>query len=178
MTPILGSIEWFAPYLMAIAHAAARLPTLDLYISIYVTCLCNPEAVPPIPNCDVTIVRPSVGMLLRGLVTPPPLSSKPGPEQEPRASMASSQAEEGGAGTEEDAGKGKGLDADADVDVEADLALNIHEKLQWVGRGGGVGVCASGPESMTREAGNAVARLRLGGWGLGEVGLHTELFSS
>lgn len=43
---------------------------------------------------------------------------------------------------------------------------------------GGVGVCASGPESLTREAANAVARLapkhrtRVGG-----IALHTEVFS-
>jgi len=46
---------------MDIAHATASLSIsvapLDLHISIYVTCLCNPEAVPLIPNCDVTIIH-------------------------------------------------------------------------------------------------------------------------
>jgi ferric-chelate reductase len=43
---------------------------------------------------------------------------------------------------------------------------------------GGVGVCASGPESLTREAGNAVARLALShGTRVGGITLHTEVFS-
>lgn len=43
---------------------------------------------------------------------------------------------------------------------------------------GGVGVCASGPESLTREAANAVARLALThGTRVGGIALHTEVFS-
>jgi ferric-chelate reductase len=43
---------------------------------------------------------------------------------------------------------------------------------------GGVGVCASGPESLTREAANAVARLvPAHGTRVGGIALHTELFS-
>lgn len=53
-----------------------------------------------------------------------------------------------------------------------------EEKLQWVGIGGGVGVCASGPESLIRETQNAVARIgTVRGVQLGGVGLHTELFA-
>jgi hypothetical protein len=43
---------------------------------------------------------------------------------------------------------------------------------------GGVGVCASGPESLTRETGNAVARLAPAhGTRVGGIALHTEVFS-
>ncbi|KIK93307.1 hypothetical protein PAXRUDRAFT_522232 [Paxillus rubicundulus Ve08.2h10] len=48
----------------------------------------------------------------------------------------------------------------------------------WVGRGGGVAVCASGPESLTTAAQNAVARLGLSrGIELGGVAIHVERFS-
>ena len=43
---------------------------------------------------------------------------------------------------------------------------------------GGVGVCASGPETLTREAANAVAILApTHGTRVGGIGLHTEVFS-
>ena len=57
--------------LMDIANTVAPSQSLDLHISIFVTCLCDPSAVPPIPNSDVTVFRPSVTELLRELVTPP-----------------------------------------------------------------------------------------------------------
>lgn len=141
-----GCIEWFASQLTDIANAvAASDNTLDLHISIYVTCLCNPEAVPSIPNSVVTVHRPSVGALLRELVTPPTSSS----------SSSSS------------------VGASDDMDIEAG-----EEKLAWAGLGGGVAVCASGPETLVRETQNAVARLGTRrGVELGGVGLHTELFA-
>jgi ferric-chelate reductase len=75
-----GSIDWFAPALMDIAHAAASSSTsvapLDLHISIYVTCLCNPEAVPSIPNCDVTIIRPSLYKVILDLTNHSEIPSK------------------------------------------------------------------------------------------------------
>ena len=116
--------------LMDLANAVSSSDTsLDLHISIYVTCLCDPEAVPPIPNSEVSVYRPSVGKVLQELVTPP-------------------------------------------ADPEADA------KLAWVGLGGGVAVCASGPETLLRETQNAVARLGLRrGAELGGIGLHTELFA-
>lgn len=43
---------------------------------------------------------------------------------------------------------------------------------------GGVGVCTGGPESLTREAANAVARLApTDGTQVGGIALHTEVFS-
>ena len=58
-----GCIEWFAPQLTDLATAVSGT-SLDLHVSIYVTCLCNPEAVPPIPNSEVTVLRPTVRKLL------------------------------------------------------------------------------------------------------------------
>lgn len=123
--------------------AASPSSSLDLHISIFVTCLCNPEAIPPIPNSDVSIDRPSVHKLLDELFTPPSSPSE----------------------TDNDSEIGEGI-------------ANTSAKLKWVGLGGGVGICACGPESLTREAANAVARLgMLRGVELGGVALHTELFA-
>jgi ferric-chelate reductase len=119
--------------LMDIANAAAG-SSLDLHISIFVTCLCDPEAVPPIPNSITTIVRPDVHRLLEHVLSPPP--------------------------------------ADGDVEGESRSAA------QAVTDRGGVGVCASGPESLTRESANAVARLAPShAKSVGGIGLHTEVFS-
>ncbi|KAI0691823.1 iron reductase [Cytidiella melzeri] len=128
-----GCIEWFSPMLMDIANASAG-SSLDIHFSIYVTCLCNPEAVPAIPNSEVNIYRPSVGKMLRELVTAP---------------------------------------------ARGDAGEKVSEaKLEWVGLGGGVGVCASGPEGLIRETQNAVAKMgALRGVQLGGIGLHTELFA-
>ncbi|OCH86238.1 iron reductase [Obba rivulosa] len=131
-----GCIEWFAPVLADIASAVEGT-SLDLHISIFVTCLCQPEAVPSIPNSDVNILRPSVITLLHDLVTPP---SAPAPDDASKESF--------------------------------------RQNLKWVGLGGGVAVCAAGPESLTREAQNAVARMGMvRGMELGGIGLHTELFA-
>ncbi|OJT14547.1 Ferric reductase transmembrane component 3 [Trametes pubescens] len=153
-----GAIEWFAPMLTEIANTVAGT-SLDLHVSIYVTCLCNPEAVPPIPNSDVTITRPSVTALLRDLVTPPA----------PHAHTVAMRADADSKSLESESHEG------ADTEAEKPSA---SARLSWVGLGGGVAVCAAGPESLTREAQNAVARIGLTrGVELGGVGLHTELFA-
>ncbi|KAL0575933.1 ferric-chelate reductase Frp1 [Marasmius crinis-equi] len=147
-----GSLDWFAGMLRDIANVVARegKEDLDLHISVFVTCLCNPEEVPSIPNMDVTIQRPSVKELLRGIITIPSLkdgTSTPSPA----------------ASVEE---------------VPETVAGTVAAKLHWIGLGGGVAVCASGPESLTREASNAVAALSMTrGIELGGVVLHTEVFS-
>jgi len=130
-----ASIQWFAPMLIDLANTVAGT-SLDLHISIFVTCLCKPEEVPPIPNTEVSILRPSVGSLLQGLVIPP---------------------------------------SDIEKD-DSDSAL--ASRLNWVGLGGGVAVCAAGPESLTTETRNAAAKLAITrGMELGGIGLHTELFA-
>ena len=114
--------------LMDIATVVAGCSSLHLRISIFVTCLCAPEAVPPIPNSVVTMERPTARQLLNDIITPP-----------------------------------------------ADCATG---GLKWVGLGGGLGVCASGPSELTREVANAVAMLSLSGSAaeIGGVELHTETF--
>ncbi|KAH8108382.1 iron reductase [Phellopilus nigrolimitatus] len=62
-----GSIHWVAPLLTEIA-LLAETSSLDLHITVFVTCLCDPEAVPPIPNCDVLLERPSVHRMVESLV--------------------------------------------------------------------------------------------------------------
>lgn len=42
----------------------AQHSSITLHIEIFVTCLCDPEAVPDIPNCEVSIERPQVSKLL------------------------------------------------------------------------------------------------------------------
>jgi hypothetical protein len=177
-----GAIDWFAPALMDIATAAAS-PGLSVHISVYVTCLCNPEAVPPIPNCDVTIVRPSIYKVLNDLVTPP---------EEP--SSKSLEAAQSRTGIEVVARLPTAKSADgrpatatttttresSEVELEGsdDFDPSVRNRLPWIGLGGGLAVCASGPESLTREAANAVARLQMHrGLDVGIVGLHTEVFS-
>ena len=130
--------------LMDIAKTAFGT-SLDLHISVFVTCICDPEAIPHIPNSDITIIRPSIHDLLDDLLALPksesPEPSTPDIEDTPAKSSCGS-------------------------------------KLGWVGLGGGVAVCASGPESLIREAHNAVARIGLTrGVELGDVALHTEVFS-
>jgi len=123
-----GHIHWVASMLMDIATVVSGCPSLDLHISTFVTCLCDPEAVPPIPNLVVTMERPTAHQLLDDMITPP-----------------------------------------------ADGAVG---GLRWVGTGGGLGVCASGPIELTREVANAVAKLSLSRSvkEFGGVGLHTETF--
>src|SRR6266404_1158386 len=120
--------------LIDIANAAAE-SSLDLHFSIFVTCLCDPEAVPLIPNSITTLVRPNVHRLLEDLLSPP-----------------------------------------RDVDGENAGSL-LPQSQRAIGQGG-VGVCASGPESLARETANAVARLApLHATRVGGITLHTEVFS-
>jgi ferric-chelate reductase len=122
--------------LMDIAEAAADDASLDLHISIFVTCLCDPAAVPAIPNSVVTTSRPDVHQLLARVLSP--------------------------------------TLAEDDVEDERKREAGSEQVVCQ----GGVGVCASGPESMTREAANAVARLRpVHGKRVGGIALHTEVFS-
>lgn len=57
-----------------IANTAVNC-SIDLHISIFVTCLCDPEAVPLILNCDMALARPSIYTLLQDLTGPRSVSS-------------------------------------------------------------------------------------------------------
>ncbi|KDR79548.1 hypothetical protein GALMADRAFT_265940 [Galerina marginata CBS 339.88] len=166
-----GDIEWFAPALIDVANTAALSSTssnaLDLHISIYVTCLCNPKSIPPIPNCDVTVLRPSVYRILASLISPYRKTVEGG-NADHRVSSAPSE---------------KASSSESDETGESDMYRGIEasydSKFGWFANGGGVAVCVSGPQSLTREASNAVARVEMSGRGrqLGGVGLHTEVFT-
>ncbi|KAF8647908.1 hypothetical protein AX16_006440 [Volvariella volvacea WC 439] len=154
-----GALQWFLPMLSQIAGVAAS-SSLDLYITIFVTCLCDPDTVPPLPNCDVLVIRPSAYVLLQGLITPPPTQP--------------TKASEAGSVTSDNNTQGDG----AGNDVETVEAARPNTRLRWCGLGGGVAVCVSGPGSLIRETSNAVARLGMTrGAELGGIALHTELFS-
>lgn len=122
--------------LMDIADAAGEESSLDLHISIFVTCLCDTPALPAIPNSTVTTTRPDVYQLLARILSP----------------------------------------ASVEDDVEDESERKAGDER--VVCQGGVGVCASGPEGLTREAANAVARLgSVHGRRVGGIALHTEVFS-
>lgn len=158
-------MEWFTPMLMEIAQTAAEPNSgLDLHFTVFVTCLCNPEAVPAIPNLDVLLIKPSATDLLRALVAPQ--VSAPSPSLDGEGKAASVDVEKEGGGGQEGAA----------VSVEPVLPMN-KTPLRGVASGG-VGVCAAGPESLTRETANAVARLSMKrGVELGGIGLHTEVYA-
>ena len=126
-----GCMRWFAAQLAEMALLAERDPSLTVHFTVFVTCYCAPESVPPIPNCDVRVERPEVRRLLEELVS----------------------------------------GRDAGEDGEKRNAVAKYE-------GGGLAVCAAGPESMARHAKNALARLSLTSGGrLGRIGCHTEVYS-
>lgn len=113
-----GHIRWFAPQLQGLA-ALAQDPAygVQFEIRIFVTCLCDPEAISPIAGC---VVEEVVGARPKGGV----------------AALLKDFMEDG-----------RSRD------------------------GNSIAICATGPESLTREAKNAAARLG------GGVEVHTELFS-
>ena len=157
-----------------VAESSASSPIpLELHISIYVTCLCNPEAIPPIPNCSVTIIRPSVYRVLRDLTGAAPA---PVADRKSRASSASEDSAPGPRRAYADREKEASREAIEVVDAEEDATPRMPFVAQ---AGGGLAVCASGPEGLIREAANAVARLQMSGRGvaLGGIALHTEIFS-
>ncbi|KAJ3795542.1 iron reductase [Lentinula aff. detonsa] len=191
-----GGISWFTSLLIPIANVVAECPDLDLHVSIYVTCLCNPEAVPAIPNSDVLMLaqRPDTSKILLDLTTAPRMKKGQcccagGSDGEDVKCTCGSAC----AGSDDDMNKTVKSSASSLDDLEIKEVPRDHlardpeacpalvdasAKLQWVGLGGGVAVCASGPGSLTREASNAVAKLSLlRSVELGGVGLHTEMFS-
>jgi ferric-chelate reductase len=64
----IGCIDWFSHQLSEIATAALEDSSLSLHIKFFVTCLCDPEAAPVIPNSEVMTIRPSIHDLLVPLI--------------------------------------------------------------------------------------------------------------
>jgi len=152
-----GAIRWFASFLNTIARQAAACQGLDLHMTIYVTCLCNPDAVAEIPNCDVLVARPRVGEVIKRVV-----DGSPDP---------ANQAEEGDLVIEKTADKGEEMSEESE-------SCETHTPGP-AAAGGGLAVCASGPQDLTREAANAVAALSASRKGreLGSIALHTEVYA-
>ena len=152
-----GTMGWFASFLNVIALHAATCPELDLHITVYVTCLCDLGKLPRVPNCDVLLSRPGVVEVVRRVVEG---SLDP-------AKMV-----------EEEDGDLVFGEPSGETDKKS-YAGTTEEGWGPVWGGGGFAVCASGPQSLTREAANAVAALSGSGRAreLGPIGLHTEVFA-
>ncbi|KAJ7361090.1 iron reductase [Mycena albidolilacea] len=161
-----GAISWFAPHLLQIATLAARPEAqLDLRIRIFVTCLCDPTAVPRIPGCTVTEARPSVGQVLDRLLDP---VAAPGADCCGDLGPIKGRDSTSGASS---------ASASTDELRDADLEKGGQEPGEVSGRGG-VAVFAAGPGSLIREAGNAVALANLGkGRAAGGVAFNAEVFT-
>ncbi|KAG6867948.1 hypothetical protein C0993_009199 [Termitomyces sp. T159_Od127] len=154
-----GYLNWFAPLLRAIARTAAAA-SVRLTMTAYVTCMCSPEDV-DVPGLVVRVGgRPDVSRLVRGVSVGHIGTTIRGSEEDLCTCGCADEA----------------LKAQEDEEEEESLAGDEER-----GKGGArgerqesVGVCASGPESMIREAANAVAGYAAAGR---EVGFHAEVFA-
>lgn len=127
-------------------NTAASSATLDLHISISITCICDLDAIPPIPNSEVAIFRPSVTFFLRELTTIPSSIHV----------------------------KESSSSIDADVEELAEKAAK--SKLWWVAVDGSVGVCvrsgvarSGGAEYCGKAGGGEGKGSRWGGVAYGAV---------
>ncbi|KAG5732756.1 Ferric reductase transmembrane component 1 [Termitomyces sp. T112] len=154
-----GYLNWFAPLLRAIARTAAAA-SVRLTMTAYVTCMCSPEEV-DVPGLVVRIGgRPDVSRLVRGVAVGHIGTTTRGSEEDLCTCGCVDEA----------------LKAQEEDEDEESLAGDV-EKGKGVVRGQkqeSVGVCASGPETMIREATNAVAGYAVEGR---EVGFHAEVFA-
>ncbi|KAG6890390.1 hypothetical protein C0992_001781 [Termitomyces sp. T32_za158] len=156
-----GNLNWFAPLLRAIARTAAAA-SVRLTMTAYVTCMCSPEEV-DIPGLVVRVGgRPEVSRLVRGVTVGHIGTTIKGSEEDLCT-----------CGCADEALKAQ----EEDEEGEEESIASDEERGRGVARGErqeSVGVCASGPESMIREAANAVAGYAAGGR---EVGFHAEVFA-
>ncbi|KAG6874035.1 hypothetical protein C0995_006892 [Termitomyces sp. Mi166 len=154
-----GYLSWFAPLLHAIARTAAAA-SVRLTMTAYVTCMCSPEEV-DIPGLVVRIGgRPDISRLVRGVAVGHIGTTIRGSVEDLCTCGCVNEA----------------LKAQEEEEEEESLAGD-EEKGKGVARGErqeSVGVCASGPESLIREAANAVAGYGARGR---EVGFHAEVFA-
>jgi ferric-chelate reductase len=156
-----------------------------------VTCFCNPEAVPDIPNLDVTLVRPDVRKVLEELVTPPPMAGDQcADEKDMVVANDTSSSEVPELSVDIEAIPRTPLSArptnlkppstptPSSTPSSEPTLPRISEKLPWHGFGGGIGVAVAGPDGMMREASQAVMMLRMGnGLKVGGVGFVGECYS-
>ncbi|KAJ6492247.1 iron reductase [Mycena sanguinolenta] len=166
-----GAINWFAPHLLQIATLAARPEAhLDLRIRIFVTCLCDPDAVPAIPGCTVTEARPIVGRVLDRLLDD---VARQGVDCCGQLGPIRGKDEKG---VDEKRTSTNSSASASTVDLEAG---EVEEDDQEKSGTGGVAVFAAGPARLIREAGNAVASANLSARGrkAGGVSFNAEVFT-
>ncbi|KAH7104492.1 iron reductase [Auriculariales sp. MPI-PUGE-AT-0066] len=70
-----GCLFWFSDLMRDIADKS-RQCGLQLHFNVFVTCLCNPEAVPPIPELTVTMDKPSMRAHLTPFLSPTPTDAE------------------------------------------------------------------------------------------------------
>ncbi|VDB95683.1 unnamed protein product [Peniophora sp. CBMAI 1063] len=174
-----GAIDWFATPLRQILTAASHpAADLDVHLSVFVTCLCNPSAVPPLPNSAVSVARPVLHSLLREFISPTLPSEIDVESQDDlvaAADLPSASAPDDDKFTP--AKKSSERDGEDDAPLRADASVL---KARWLAphAGGGVAVAAAGPEALCRDARNAVARLGMGEVRrAGGVGVGVEVFA-
>jgi len=161
-------MRWFAGLLRTIALHASTCPNLDLHITIYVTCLCAVDDVLPIPNCDVLVASPRITEVMKRMIEWSPDPAKAIEEGDVVLDGRVSEDKKSSESTKEGESEGR------------KPALVSGSTIAGVPIGdGGFAVCASGPERLTREVANAVAKLSASRRGreLGRIGLHTELYA-
>jgi hypothetical protein len=64
-----ATIRWFSDQLSSLSNRLID-QGIDLHITVYVTCLCDPEAIPDVANMDVILkgCRPEVGPVVKGMM--------------------------------------------------------------------------------------------------------------
>jgi len=81
---ITGCLFWFQDLMMDIA-VKAQDAGLELNFNIFVTCLCDPEAVPHIPRLEVTMEKPTMKTHLAPFLSTSPDNEAASPSPSARA---------------------------------------------------------------------------------------------
>jgi ferric-chelate reductase len=163
-----GAMGWVVPHFRAFAEAAKRDSNLELRFTVFVTCLCDPEAVPDIEGLEVTIERPVPGRMLKRFIRNERLV---GCGCEVDSSQEEAEKEGFELGSEK--GAAGAVSTTADVGVLEKGGEASGEVVT-----GGVVMCVAGPESLVREAANAAERLSAGEESrMGGLSLHCEVYA-
>lgn len=159
-----GALKWVSPLLSAIMERADKgEKVLDVRVKVFVTCLCDPESVPPIPNCEVKLERPSLMSILNELAYGSKASETSSPSERSSSSSCDLERVE------------KGVSGPSGTNTQSKPKISsVSAKMadEWTK----LSVCAAGPEQMVREARNATARLALKEPSR-VIDVHTEVYS-
>jgi ferric-chelate reductase len=136
-----GAMGWVVPHFRAFAKAARREEGLEVRFTVFVTCLCDPEAVPDIDGLQVTIERLVPGRMLKRFIRKERLvgcGCEVGFSQE----------------VVEKEGFELGIEKSAGVAVSTVSDVSVLEKGGEASGEvvtGGVAMCVAGPESLVRK---------------------------